>query len=564
MRKFKMFFLVLVITFLIPQFLTSQVATYLYKYYNFANEEGRAIVKIGINENLTNWSISGTTNTVTAGKQWFIAKLRPDGTVALFKTLGTPVDDSCFYMTRITRAQKEHILAGFLRDNFLIPHASFIILDSNYNTIIAQILTNDTVGSTFKHITYNSPTNFISTGFMKIRIGALTPFKIIASEFNILSGFLWFKRYHINNYTDVFNEKGFSIAYQPIDNSYIITGVTDRLKTSTLGNTDIFVLKLGAMGNPIWYKIYAFPGLFNSEMNRIIALPDSSYALGGYTNFPDTSRKGDLWLMKISLNGNIIWSKIYGKNTSKEVACSIEYNSFNNSISFGGSYTFQGNEDILGGSVNSLNGSLNGMPSFRANANGNDRIYDMKYDVAGAAANQLVSTGLFGNPVGMISDFSFIRTDVNFRFPGCLSLYLLDTLIAVPVTTDFPVLTEYLQTLPYTVIDSTKNLTIVNECTPVNINKIESYIQTEYYLMQNYPNPFNPITKISYAIPEEGYVKLLIFNSEGKELIRLTDGYQAAGKYSIDFNASDLPSGIYFCSLYSGTFKKAIKLVLIK
>ena len=564
MKKFKMFFLVLVITFLHSGFLSSQIPTYLYKYYNFANEEGRAIIKIGINENLTNWSIGGTTNTVTAGKQWYIAKLKPDGTLALFKTLGTPNDDSCFYMTRLTRVTKEHALVGFLKDILLIPHASIIILDSNYNILNTQILTNDSIGSTFRHVTYSSPTNFISTGFIKIRIGSLTPFKIIASEFNILSGFVWFKRYHINNYSDVINEKGFSITYQPIDNSYVITGVTDRFKTGTPGKTDIFVLKLGAMGNPIWYKIYAFPPPFNSEMNRIIALPDSCYALAGYTNFPDTSRNGDLWLMKINLNGNIVWSKIYGTIQSKETAYSAEYNLFNNSISFGGSFTSLGNEDILGGSVSSLTGCLNGMPSFRANLAGNDRIYDMKYDIVGAAANQLVSTGSFGNPAGMISDFSFIRSDVNFRYPGCLSLYPLDTIMAMPVLADFPVLTEYLQPIPYPVFDSVKSLTFVNECFPVNINNFENYIPDEYYLHQNFPNPFNPVTKISYAISNEGFTKVIIFNSAGKEIARLVDGYQPAGKYNIDFNSIDLSSGIYFCYLHSGSFIKSIKMVLIK
>jgi hypothetical protein len=564
MRKLNLLFLVIVITFLYPLSIHPQISSYLYKYYNFANEEGRAIVKIGISENLTNWSVCGTTNTITSGKQWYIAKLRTDGTVALFKTIGTPFDDSCFYMTRLARTSKDHIMVGFLKDAMQIPHAAFLILDSNYNVLNSQILMNDTIGSTYKHVTLSSLTNFVSAGYMKIRIGASTPFKIIASEYNVLTGILWFKRYIINNPSDIFNDRGYSVAYQPVDNSYVITGVTDRLKISTPGKTDVFILKLGVLGNPIWYKIYAFPAPFTAESNRIIALPDSSYAIAGFTTAPDTSRKGDLWLMKINLNGNIIWSKIYGANQSKEVAYAIEHNTFINSICFGGSFTNAGNEDILGGSVSSLNGNLNGMPSYRANANGNDRIFDMKHDFLAIAANQIASTGAFGNPAGVISDFSFIKSSNNFRYPGCLSLYTLDTMTVIPVITDFPVLTEYLDYVIYPVNDSIKSLNVVDECLAVNINNNENLLPKEFNLNQNYPNPFNPVTRIIYEIPGEGFVKLIIYNSEGKEIKRLIDNYEAAGKYSVDFDAADLSSGIYFCRIISGKYTKSIKMILVR
>ncbi|MBV6419774.1 MAG: hypothetical protein DAHOPDDO_00999 [Ignavibacteriaceae bacterium] len=72
---------------------------------------------------------------------------------------------------------------------------------------------------------------------------------------------------------------------------------------------------------------------------------------------------------------------------------------------------------------------------------------------------------------------------------------------------------------------------------------------TEFALKQNYPNPFNPSTTISFSIPNESFVSLKIFNSLGEEVEELVNETKPAGKYSIDFNASELTSGVYFYRL---------------
>ena len=85
-----------------------------------------------------------------------------------------------------------------------------------------------------------------------------------------------------------------------------------------------------------------------------------------------------------------------------------------------------------------------------------------------------------------------------------------------------------------------------------------------YSLSNNYPNPFNPTTKISYTIPERGYVSLKIFNVLGSEVAELVKGEVEAGSYIIEFNASTLPSGIYFYKLQAGSFVETKKMVLMK
>lgn len=85
-----------------------------------------------------------------------------------------------------------------------------------------------------------------------------------------------------------------------------------------------------------------------------------------------------------------------------------------------------------------------------------------------------------------------------------------------------------------------------------------------YSLQQNYPNPFNPETTISFTIANRGNVTLKVYDVTGREIATLLDDYRAAGEHKISFNASSLPSGVYFYRLTSGSFTQTKKMELIK
>jgi hypothetical protein len=94
--------------------------------------------------------------------------------------------------------------------------------------------------------------------------------------------------------------------------------------------------------------------------------------------------------------------------------------------------------------------------------------------------------------------------------------------------------------------------------------KPEPQIPQKFMLYQNYPNPFNPSTTISYDLPERSRVKLSIYNILGQEVATLVNGEQEPGRYNINFDASGLPSGIYFYTLQTPYFTKTNKMVLVK
>ncbi len=91
----------------------------------------------------------------------------------------------------------------------------------------------------------------------------------------------------------------------------------------------------------------------------------------------------------------------------------------------------------------------------------------------------------------------------------------------------------------------------------------------DFKLSQNYPNPFNPSTVISYNIPANGTVTLVIFNTGGKEVKSLVNGYMNAGTHSVEFNAENIASGIYFYRIsFTGEslqkFTDTKRMVLVK
>jgi photosystem II stability/assembly factor-like uncharacterized protein len=89
-------------------------------------------------------------------------------------------------------------------------------------------------------------------------------------------------------------------------------------------------------------------------------------------------------------------------------------------------------------------------------------------------------------------------------------------------------------------------------------------VPCRYMLEQNYPNPFNPSTKINFAILKTALVTLKVYDMLGREVAMLVNEFKQAGYYSLDFNASNLSSGIYFYKLQANDFTDIKKMVLVK
>lgn len=97
------------------------------------------------------------------------------------------------------------------------------------------------------------------------------------------------------------------------------------------------------------------------------------------------------------------------------------------------------------------------------------------------------------------------------------------------------------------------------------INEVkEKYIPYKVELQQNYPNPFNPVTTIAFTLTERSPVRLVLYNSLGQEVRVIYDNITEAGKTVIDFRGDELPSGVYYYTLYAQNQSISRKMVLMK
>lgn len=108
----------------------------------------------------------------------------------------------------------------------------------------------------------------------------------------------------------------------------------------------------------------------------------------------------------------------------------------------------------------------------------------------------------------------------------------------------------------------------INNAASANINIISDVddkdLEFDYSLQQNYPNPFNPTTKITFSIPNSGKVSLEIFDVLGRKVTTLVNKDLASGNHEVEFDASELNSGIYLYRIAAGNFTDTKKMLLVK
>jgi len=113
-------------------------------------------------------------------------------------------------------------------------------------------------------------------------------------------------------------------------------------------------------------------------------------------------------------------------------------------------------------------------------------------------------------------------------------------------------------------VDDIKITTYNGGISGVEENNGNGLIPMKYSLEQNFPNPFNPETQINYSVAKNGFVKISVFDLLGREISVLVNEVKNAGYYSVNLNASNLSSGVYFYRMSCNGFVDTRKLTFIK
>ncbi|MDP7027764.1 MAG: T9SS type A sorting domain-containing protein, partial [Candidatus Marinimicrobia bacterium] len=118
---------------------------------------------------------------------------------------------------------------------------------------------------------------------------------------------------------------------------------------------------------------------------------------------------------------------------------------------------------------------------------------------------------------------------------------------------------------PYSVNDVDGACVYMDECGGNELDIINQGLIPETYNIYNiYPNPFNPVTNIEFGLPENSFVQILVYDIKGRHITTLMNSFQFAGYYSLTWDASDSPSGVYFINMTSDGFKQTRQVVLMK
>lgn len=120
------------------------------------------------------------------------------------------------------------------------------------------------------------------------------------------------------------------------------------------------------------------------------------------------------------------------------------------------------------------------------------------------------------------------------------------------------------ETLPdTTLIEGKKQIPPMKKSSISSVNTSANEV-IEYKLSQNYPNPFNPVTTIHYSVKEPGFVSLILYDLLGREAATLVSENKIEGNYTINFDASNLSSGIYVCRIKVNKYSSLMKMVVLK
>ena len=102
------------------------------------------------------------------------------------------------------------------------------------------------------------------------------------------------------------------------------------------------------------------------------------------------------------------------------------------------------------------------------------------------------------------------------------------------------------------------------DCNGNQLSLFNGLIPEDFSIHSIYPNPFNPVTNITYGLPEHVNVQILVYDLSGKQIKTLINQFQSPGYHSVNWDADNLPSGVYLIRMDSGEFTQTQKVVLVK
>ena len=263
---------------------------------------------------------------------------------------------------------------------------------------------------------------------------------------------------------------------------------------------DPFFARVDEAGNLLWMRDYP---TFHVDAIYCLAVHEQYLYGAGYRARGNPNRN-DFLLMKLTEDGDTVWTRIFGADGIHEVAHAV--------IATEDGVVLCGYVDDAGGDINMLLVKYNFEGVFQ---------WEREYDLGTEAA---------ANGVIQLADDSFVLAGGNATDNGSFDMRVLKT------GPDQPTFAPDPREIPVPQIAS----------------------------LSVYPNPFNPQTTISFALPVAGSAGVAIYDANGRLVQTLPEQTYAAGEHHIVFNAAQLASGAYFVRLHAGNAEQTVKMILMR
>lgn len=382
------------------------------------------------------------------------------------------------------------------------------------------------------------------------------------------------------------------------DGNYLVIGYTHSFAQYS---SAIWLLKINPDGDTLWSRIYDY--WYSAGVNDMENTSDSNYIIVG-SCIPDSSDSAHVLLVKITPNGDTLWTKYSGGDSFQVWGSSVVQTTDDAYITVGGKRNY-GSTDADGYLLKfnytpsfwhiervDTAGSVGGFSSIALDSFDYPHIAYMDY------TNYAVKYARWDGSAWQIET---VESDIGYGFYTSLALD----------ANDRPHISsgEYAGRLRFAwwdgsdwqieVVDSTvccgwtslaiddngychiayyddefgiSDLKYAKRIPTTSVEEREATSQPIPgipQLAQNYPNPFNSATSIQYILPRDGFIRLAIYNISGQLVKTLVHGKQLAGKYTITWNGKDkqdrsVSSGVYFYCLEIGDFKSTRKMLLLR
>ncbi len=389
--------------------------------------------------------------------------------------------------------------------------------------------------------------NVYVTGYS---IGSGTGYDYATIKYNAAGAEQWAVRYNGRRNSD---DEASALAVDDSGNAYV-TGYI----TGSGFSYDYATIKYNALGDTVWTAQYNGPGNSNERATALAIDHSGNVYVTGSSSGGGT--ENDYLTIKYNASGNTVWTARYnGPGNSGDFATALAIDASGNVYVTGWSYGAGTSYDYA---TIKYTASGDSVWTARYNGPGNSE------DIASALAiDRFANVYVTGQSYGAGTSYDYLTIKYNAlgdnvwmaRYNGALNPNDAASALAVDSSGNVYV------TGSSSDVAGSVYTTIKYEEITVGVGTVlRDRLPKQFLLAQNYPNPFNPSTSILYDIGQRSFVTLKVYDVLGREVATVVNARKPAGEYTVEWNAANLPSGVYFYRLVAGDFVETRKMILMR